>query len=54
MYLTFNSLVSKYVMMVVRLEKNGARNTQTFLMSIVMLMSLNEWYKTADVTINPG
>jgi hypothetical protein len=52
--LTRNSFVRRYVTMVVRLEKKGARNTHTFLMSIVTFTSHARWYNTADVTISPG
>lgn len=35
-------------------EKNGARKTQTFLMSIVMFKNLIILYRVADVTMRPG
>lgn len=54
MNLTRNSLVSKYVTMVVKLENRGARKTQTFLISIVIFKNRAKWYKAPDVTINPG
>ena len=38
--LTFSSFVSRYVTIVVKLENNGARNTQTFLMSKVIFKNL--------------
>lgn len=42
------------MIIVVRLEKKGARKTHTFLISIVMFTIHIKWYKMAEVTINPG
>lgn len=52
--LTFNSFVSRYVTIVVKLEKRGARKTQTFRMSMEMLSNQDKWYKAAEVNISPG
>ena len=40
---TLSSLVNQYVTRVVKLENMGARNTQTFLMSMVMLKNHKTW-----------
>lgn len=48
------SLVSRYVIIVVKDENNGAKNTQTFRISIVMFNNQHKWYKTVEVTIKPG
>lgn len=45
--------MSIYVTSVVNDEKNGAKNTQTFRMSIVIFRSHIRRYKAADVIINP-
>ena len=39
--------------MVVSEEKRGARNTHTFLISIVMFRACKTWYSMAEVTIRP-
>ena len=51
--ITLSSFVRINVIRVVRDENNGAKNTQTFLMSMVMLKKCNTLYSAADVTIKP-
>lgn len=45
--------MSIYVTSVVNDEKNGAKNTQTFRISMVIFRSHIRRYKAADVIINP-